>query len=196
MQNETIAEPEKRESIKKVRNPFRKPTSFRFSGYRKSETISLSDAKKELRNLYPRIANVSFLCSRVNNVLHGWVNFKNPFDCSQTYDEIQTLNPLELKLSPVESCFDAEFAHNLKPLPPIFVAKKEGPKNFTKKYRRKFFEKALKWCKFWFFTHLYASFTSEIIFSNVFCFIKVKEYWVNSTKSYFELLNVNWVFAV
>ena len=137
-------EPEKRESIKKVRNPFRKPTSFRFSGYRKSETISLSDAKKELRNLYPRIANVSFLCSRVNNVLHGWVNFKYPFDCSQTYDEIQTLDPLELKLSPVESCFDAEFAHNLKPLPPIFVAKKEGPKNFTKKYRRKFFEKALK----------------------------------------------------
>ena len=124
--------PKKKKGIKKLRNPFRKPISFRFSGYRKSETMSLSDAKKELKNLYPRIANVSFLCSRVNNVLHGWLNFKNRFDCSKTYDEIQTLNPLELKLGPMGSCTDAEFAESLKLVPPVFIAKKEGPKDFTK----------------------------------------------------------------
>ena len=101
--------PKKKKVIKKVRNPFRKPISFWFSEYRKSETMSLSDAKKELKNMYPRIANVSFLCSRVNNVLHGWFNFKNPFDCSKTYDEIQTSNPLKLKLGPMGSCADAEF---------------------------------------------------------------------------------------
>ena len=93
--------------------------------------MSLSDAKKKLKKMYPRIANVSFLCSRVNNVLHGWVNFKNPFDCSQTYDEIQTLNPLGLKLGPMESCTDGEFAQSLKTVPPILNAKK-GPKDFTK----------------------------------------------------------------
>ena len=124
--------PKKKKVIKKVRNPFRKPISFRFSEYRKSETMSLSDAKKELKNMYPRIANVSFLCSRVNNVLHGWFNFKNPFDCSKTYDEIQTSNPLKLKLGPMGSCADAEFAESLKPVPPVFIAKKEGPKDFTK----------------------------------------------------------------
>ena len=90
--------------------------------------MSLSDAKKELKNMYPRIANVSFLCQRVNNVLHGWANFKNPFDCSQTYNEIQTLNPLGLKLGPMGSCTDAEFAQSLKPVPPIFLQKKKGLK--------------------------------------------------------------------
>ena len=96
--------PKKNESYQESEKPVQKTNILPISEYRKSETMSPSDAKKELKNMYPRIANVSFLCSRVN-VLHGWFNFKNPFDCSKTYDEIQTLNPLELnplELNPLE----------------------------------------------------------------------------------------------
>ena len=50
----------------------------------------------------------------------------------KTYDEIQTSNPLKLKLGPMGSCADAESAESLKPVPPVFIAKKEGPKDFTK----------------------------------------------------------------
>ena len=52
----------------------------------------MGPAKMELKGLYPKVSTVCFLNSRAkeerNGKLKGWLNFANPKDCRETYEEI------------------------------------------------------------------------------------------------------------
>ena len=100
-------------------------------------------AKLELRELYPKVVKVCFLNSRKKaekeGKLKGWVNFNNPTDCRETYDEMLQHPQKGIVVGEFGTFQEAPLLSSLQPKKPNIQKKK--PTNFDKDLK---FDKSIK----------------------------------------------------
>ena len=104
----------KRKTERKIRNEFRKPIAFKFDKFDPTVKGCFASAKMELKRAYPLVSNVSFFKLRKNSeLLSGWLNFSDPYQCSQTYDLAKNHTINGLRVGKMGECRQADFKESL-----------------------------------------------------------------------------------
>ena len=100
-------------------------------------------AKLELRELYPKVVKVCFLNSRKKaekeGKLKGWLNFHNPTDCRETYNEMLEHPQKGIVVEEFGTCQEAPLLSSLQPKKPNIL--KKIPTKFDKDLK---FDKSIK----------------------------------------------------
>ena len=118
----------KTKNQRKIRNEFRKPIAFKFDKFDPTVKGCFASAKLELKRAYPLVSNVSFFKLRKNSeLLSGWLNFSDPYNCSQTYDLAKDHPINGLRVGKMGECQQADFKESLSATKCSNIRKKPLP---------------------------------------------------------------------
>ena len=118
----------KTKNQRKIRNEFRKPIAFKFNKFDPTVKGCFASAKLELKRANPLVPNVSFFKLRKNSeLLSGWLNFSDPYNCSQAYD-LEKDHPINgLRVGKMGECQQADFKESLSAAKYTNICKKPLP---------------------------------------------------------------------